>query len=175
MRHLVAFSFLIIIFIICSSQSASQHFDVISSLDDSITDIIGEKEFLYYTKGHNGHIWSLAVPGKDYYIIVSGNTRNKDCRIDSISINEPLLKWGLDTMALYCHKMKPVERSFYWPFYERLVLFSSQKEIIIDCADTDTYSGTDSVAFNTKLNELKYLMYWLATSAEIQKRLPSPL
>lgn len=63
----------------------------------------------------------------------------------------------------------------YWPFHERLVLFSSKKEIIFDCADTNTYSGTDSVTFNKKLNELKYLMYWMASPKENQKKLPTPL
>ena len=175
MKHIVVFIFLIISFITCSSHLDSRRFDVISNFDDSITDLIEGKKFLYYTKGHNGHIWSLAVPEKDHYIIVSGNTRNNDCRIDTISIIEPVLKWGLDSMALYCHKMKPVECSLYSPFYERLVLCSSRKETIFDCLGTNIYSGPDSVNFNNKLAELKYLMYWLATPLEIRKKLPAPL
>ncbi len=178
MKHLVAFFSLIFSLITCSSQLETQSFDVISTLDDSITDIIEGKEFLYYTKGHHGHIWSLAVSEKGHYIIVSGNTRNNDCHIDTIAksdfVNESVLKWGLDTMALYSHKMKPVESSSYWPFYERLVLFSSHKEIMFDCIETNTYSSPDSVTFNKKLNELKYLLYWLATPIDIQKKLPTP-
>ena len=76
MKHNVALIFLIISSIVCSSHSDSQRFDVTSSFDDTITGLIEEKEFLYYTKGHIGHIWSLAVPENDHYIIVSGNTRN---------------------------------------------------------------------------------------------------
>ena len=175
MKHNVALIFLIISSIVCSSHSDSQRFDVTSSFDDTITGLIEEKEFLYYTKGHIGHIWSLAVPENDHYIIVSGNTRNNVCRIDTISINEPVLKWGFDSMALYYHKIKPIDRSFNSPFYERLVLCSPQKEIIFDCIDTYAYSGPDSVNFNNKLTKLKYLMYWLATPLEIQKKLPAPL
>lgn len=173
MKSLVAFFLLTFSFVACNSQSERKRFDVISNFGDSITDIIEDREFLYYTKGHYGHIWSLVALDKGHYIIVSGNTRNNDCHIDTISINEPLLEWGLDTMAL--HKMRPVESSSYWPFHERLVLYSSKKEIIFDCSDTNTYSGTDSVIFNKKLNKLKYLMYWLAAPIEIQKKLPTPI
>lgn len=175
MRHLVAFLFLIVSFIECSSLLKIQYSDVINNFGDSITDIIEGKDFLYYTKGHHGHIWSLAVSDKSCYIIVSGNTRTNDCYIDTVTINESILKWGLDTMASYCLKMKPMANDSYWPFHERLVLFSSKKEIIFDCADTNTYSGTDSVTFNKKLNELKYLMYWMASPKENQKKLPTPL
>ncbi len=41
--------------------------------------------------------------------------------------------------------------------------------------DTATYSGTDSVNFNNKLNNLKYFMYWIAVPIEIQEKLPTPL
>lgn len=175
MKHLAPFFCLIVGFMACSSSLNKPHFDVISNLDDSIVSIIEGKEFLYYTKGHHGHIWSLVVSEKERYILISGNTRKNDClRIDTIYTSEPILKWGLDTMKSYCHKMKPVEKSSYWPFYERLVLFSSSREPIFDCTETDTYSGTDSVIFNKKLNELKYFMYWNAVPIEIKEKLPSP-
>ena len=78
-------------------------------------------------------------------------------------------------MSLYCHRMKPVENISYWPFYERLVLFSSKKEIIFDCMQTNSFRGTDSLTFNKKLNELKYFMYWIACPTEVQEKLPTPL
>lgn len=174
MKYLAPFFFLIVSFIACSSWLDNQHFDVISSFNDSIADIIEEKEFLYYTKGHRGHIWSLVTSEQEHYILISGNTRNHDWRIDTIFIDEPVLKWGLDTMELYCHEMESVKNISDWPFHERLVLFSSQKEIIFDCMETFTYSGTDSVTFNNKLNELKYFMYWIAVPMEIKEKLPSP-
>lgn len=174
MKYLAPFV-LIISFIACSSQLYCQHFDVISNFSDSIANMTEGKKFLYYTKGHHGHIWSLVVPENDRYIGISGNTRNNVCRIDTLSIDASVLKWGLDTMGLYCHKMKPVENLSYWPFYERLVLISSQKEIIFDCSDTNTFSGIDSMTFSKKLNELKYFMYWIAVPLEIQQKLPIPL
>lgn len=175
MKHLVAFFFLIISLIVCGSQLKYHKFNAICNLGDSIADMSEGKEFLYYTTGHHGHIWALVFSQNGHYIVVSGNTRNNDCRIDTISINESRLKWGFDTMAFYCHKMKPVENSSYWPFHERLILFSSQNEIFFDSSDTNTYSGVDSVIFNKKLKELKYLMYWFASSIEIRKKLPTPL
>lgn len=175
MKHLVALFFLIVSVIECSSLLNGQRSEGICDWVDSIPDIIEGKEFLYYTTGHHGHIWSLAVPEENHYIIVSGNTRTNVCRIDTLSKNESTLKWGLDTMALYSHKIKPVARSSYWPFYEQLTLFSSHGEIIFDCTNTNTYICTDSVTFNKKLKELKYLMYWLATPIEIQLKLPTPL
>lgn len=78
-------------------------------------------------------------------------------------------------MALFCHKMEPIENITYWPFYERLVLSSSKKEIIFDSTDTNSYVGTDSVTFNNKLNNLKYFMYWIAVPEEIRRKLPTPL
>ena len=157
------------------SKLNNQCSDIISNLGDSVTDLIEGKEFLYYTKGHHGHIWSIAVSEKSHFIIVSGNSRNNGCQIDTLSIKESVLKWGLDTLALHCSKMLPVANSSYLPFHEQLALFSTQKEIIFDCADTNTYSGPDSVNFNKKFNELKYLMYWYATPIEIRKKLPTPL
>nr|MBD5376725.1 hypothetical protein [Bacteroides sp.] len=169
--------FLLLIISVTGSGSLlnNQRPDIIRHFGDSITDIIEGKEFLYYITGHHEHSWSLAVPDNSYFIIVSGNTRNNDCHIDTVSIKESVLKWGLDTLALYSHRMQPVARSYYWNIHQRLVLFSSQKEIIFDCFDTDTYSGTDSITFNKKLKELKYLMFWFASPIEIRKKLRSPL
>lgn len=175
MKQLVSIFFLIVSIIECSSLLNDQYSDVINNFDNSINDLIKEKEFLYYTKGHHGHIWSIAIPEKDYYIIVSGNTRNDNCGIDTIFKDCQVLKWGLDSMALHSQKMDPIESSSDWPFYEQLVLFSSQNEIIFDCTNINNYSGSDSVTFNKQLNKLKYLMYWLATPIEIQKKLPAPL
>lgn len=175
MKHLFTVLLLTFTLITCGSQLRNQSSDVISNLKDSITNITEGKKFLFYIKGHHGHIWSLVVPEKDRYILVSGNTRNNDCCIDTLSMETSVLKWGLDTMALHCHKMKPVEDQSYWPFSERLVLFSSQRELIFDCSDTNVFSGIDSITFNKKLNELKYFMYWIAVPEEIRERLPTPL
>ena len=175
MKYLLIIFLLIFSVIGSSSLLNNQCYDFINNFGDSITDILEDKEFLYYTKGHQGHIWAIVVSENDHFIIVSGNTRNNNCHIDTISIKESVLKWGLDTLPQYCHKMQPVVSSSYCPFYERLVLFSSTKKIIFDCTETNTYSGPDSVNFNTKLNELKYLMYWFATPIDIQKKLPTPL
>lgn len=176
MKYIAIFFSFIVSFIVCSTQLGNPRCDIIRNFSDSITSIVDNKEFLYYIRGHHGHIWSLVVPDKNRYILVSGNTRNNDCRIDTVSLHAPVLKWGLDTMTFYCHNMKQLEDMSYEPFfYERLVLFSPQKEVIFDCTNTDAYCSPDSAIFNTKLNNLKYLMYWIAVPIEIRERLPSPL
>ena len=174
MKYIVLLFFLLVSVVENSSLLKSQRHDVLRNLEDSITDLVKGKEFLYYTKGHHGHIWSLAISDESNFFIVSGNTRNNDCRIDTISANESVLKWGLDTMSINFQKMRPTVNSTYWPFHERLILFSPKNEIIIDCNDTNTYSGINSVTFNKKLNKLKYLMYWFATPTDIQEKLPTP-
>lgn len=175
MKYLVSFFFLIVSSIVWCSQSDIQRFDDITNFGDSITDKIKGKEFLYYITGHHGHIWSLAVSQKSYFIIYSGNTRNSDFHIDTIFKNASILKWGFDSLALYSDKMKPVARSSYWPFYERLVLVSSREGIIFDCVETNSFSGPDSLTFNKNLNELKYFMHWFASPTEIKEMLPTPL
>ena len=166
--------FLITSFIVCHPQLDQHRFDIIDNLNDSVAHLTKGKNFLYYTKGHHGHIWSVVIPENDYYIISSGNTRNNDFRIDTISLDIQVLRWGLDTMSLYSNKMGQGENLTYSPFYERLVLFSSQNKIIFDCSNSDIYRGPDSAAINKSLNELKYLMYWIALPVDIQKKLPSP-
>lgn len=173
MKYLAALFLLIVGFIICSSQSNNRHSEVFNDFNDSINNIIEGRRFLYYTIGHHGHIWSVAVAGKDGYILISGNTRANDYHIDTLSINEPILKWGLDTMASYSKNMKTIENSSYSPFYKRLLLFSSQKEIIFDWERTNTYRGTDSLTFNEKFNKLKYFMLWTAFPPEFQEKLPT--
>ena len=157
------------------SNLPSLKFDVTSTFNDSLINIIDGKEFIYYIKGHHGHIWCLLTLEKDCYILVKGNTRNNNCQIDTISINNPILSWGLDTMPMYYNKIKQSENKSYWPFYSRLVVFSAEKEIVFDYSDNDLYRGGDSVKFNKKLNELKYFLYWLATPPDIQEKLPVPL
>lgn len=174
MKYLMPLLLLIVSLSVCSSQTNNERFDVISTFNDSIESIVEGKEFLYYIRGHHVHNWSLVFSENGRYILVSGNTRNNDCRIDTISAPEPILAWGMDSLAIFGQNMKPIDRDSYRFFYERLVLFSPQKEIIFDCSDTDTYSGTDSVAFNQKLNGLKYFMYWHAVPKEVQEKLPAP-
>ena len=179
MKYIVPVLLLAFALISYSSPSGNQPFDVISTFNDSITNIIEGKKFLYYITGHHGHVWSIVVPEKDRYTLVSGNTRNNTWRIDTIStdmssIDTSVLKWGLDTMALNYHKMKPVENSSYSPFYVRFVLFSSQKEIVFDCSNTNSFSGVDSITFNKKLKDLKYFMYWIASPIDIREKLPTP-
>ncbi|MDE6098592.1 MAG: hypothetical protein K2G24_06860 [Muribaculaceae bacterium] len=166
--------FVIVSLITCSSRLSNQRFDVIDSFNDSINSIIDERKFLYYIRGNYGHVWSLAVQDKDGYILVSGKKRNNDYRIDTITIDEPLLSWGLDTMELKCNEMEPVESGIDIPFHERLVLYSSKKEIIFDCSDTYRYSGPDSVAFNLNLRELKYFMFYNTFPIEYKEKLPKP-
>ena len=163
MRHLVIILLMILSVVSYSSPTSDQSDGNIRIFHDSIPDIIEGKDFLYFIIGRHEHIWSYVVSDEEGYIAVLGNTRTGDFLIDTISEDETILKWGLDSLALCCQEMKPVKREFYWTFYERFALVSSKKEIIFDCVDTNYFSGPDSVTFNEKLSELKDMMLWIAS------------
>ncbi|MDE5643698.1 MAG: hypothetical protein K2I56_09445 [Muribaculaceae bacterium] len=175
MRHLVIILLLILSVVSYSSPTGDQSDGNIRIFHDSIPGIIEGKDFLYFIVGHHGHIWAYVVSEEEGYIAVSGDTRTGDFRIDTISKDATRLKWGLDSLALCCHEMKPVKRTEYWTVYERLALVSSKKEIIFDCVDTKLFSGPDSVTFNEKLSKLKYMMLWIAFPIEYKDELPTPL
>lgn len=183
MKYLVIVCSLIICVSVCNSQlnntqdlhNEYENFIRINIPNDTILNLINENTFLYYTKGHHGHIWSLIIKDNNHYILVAGSTRNNNHHIDTLFIDKPVLTWGMDSLAMSCHKMKPVYRKSFWPFYERLVLFSAEKAKIFDCTNALCYSGIDSASFNEKLNRLKYYMYWIAAPIEVQEKLPDPL
>ncbi|MDE6131317.1 MAG: hypothetical protein K2F74_06965, partial [Muribaculaceae bacterium] len=174
-RHLVIILLLILSVVSYSSPTGDQSDDNIRIYQDSIPGIIVCKDFLYFVTGYHGHNWAYVVSDEEGYIAVSGDTRTGDFRIDIISKDATRLKWGLDSLALYCHEMKPLKRTIYRMNYERLALVSSNKEIIFDCVDTDYFSGPDSVTFNKELSKLKYMMLWIAFPIEYKDELPSPL
>ena len=175
MRHLVIILLMILCVVSYSSPTGDQSDGYISIFHDSIPGIIEGKDFLYFVTGHHGCIWAYVVSDEKGYIAVSGDTRTGDFRIDTISKNATRLKWGLDSLALCCHEMKPVKRTEYWTNYEQLALVSSNNEIIFDCVDTDYFSGPDSVTFNKELSKLKYMMLWIAFPIEYKDELPTPL
>ena len=145
-----------------------------SNINDTLSTKIIGKEFIYFTKGHHGHIWSLAINNVDKYILIAGNTRIGSIRIDTISSDNSILSWGIDSLQYFFGKMNSVYCEFYWPFYERLVLYSDNAKLMFDSENAISYSGPDSVYFNEKLNRLKYFMYWSALDIEVQKKLPMP-
>ena len=176
MRHLVIILLMILSVVSYSSPTSDQSDGYITIFHDSIPPgIIDGKDFLYFVTGHHGLIWAYVVSEEEGYIAVSGDTRTGDFRIDTISKDATRLKWGLDSLALCCHEMKPVKRTEYWTNYEQLALVSSNNEIIFDCVDTKLFSGPDSVTFNKELSKLKYMMLWIACPIEYKNELPSPL
>ncbi|MDE6498750.1 MAG: hypothetical protein K2L21_08835 [Muribaculaceae bacterium] len=183
MKSIVAVCVIILLVPFCGYRLRSQDFDIddeeqenlmgIINIDDSVSRVIDGRKYLYYIKGHIGHIWSLVIPCDDRYIFVAGNTRSNSCSIDTVYVNNKILEWGTDTLESF-HNLKSVDIDYYWPFYERLVLFSAENKVVFDCSNMVCYSGVDSMAFNQKLNSLKYLMYWIATPPEVQEKLSSP-
>lgn len=184
MKAPVAFILLILCVSVCNSQlndteTDTQHGDFesfirINIVNDTILDIITDKKFIYFMKGHHGHIWSLVVPDNGCYILAAGNTPNNEYHIDTIVSENSILLWGMDTMPAHYAQMRPVYRDSYWPFYERLVVFSEKKEIIFDSENAIAFRGTDSITFNANFSRLIYFMYWSALPKHIQEGIPAP-
>ena len=184
MKSLFIVFILIIIFQLRASKSSQQDCETkmddkefflsLNNINDTISDIINNKKFLYYITGHHGHIWSIVIPQNDYYILYAGDTRSNRFRCDTILTNDSALIWGMDSLPLYCHEMKPIHRDIYWPFYKRITLFSADKEKIYDYSDVIGFDGVDNESFNIKYNRLLYYMYYHATPPEIQAKLPVP-
>lgn len=162
-----------------NSKEINEEFDFkkfLCSYDitDSILEQLSNNRFIFFSKGHNGHIWSIVVDNAPNYLIFSGNTRESVFMVDSMNGEYPLISWGMDSLESESQSIKPVQRDSYWPFYTQLILYSEDGKELFKLDNAISYSGQDSIDFNKKLNRLKYFMYWNACSSDIQEKLPSP-
>ena len=148
---------------------------VVQKISDQaiLSKIIGRK-CLYFSEGHHGHIWSLAVKDPNGYIIFSGNTRNQEFRIDTITHSNPIISWGLDSLGNDRQPLTAEKQETNWNLFERLVLFSKDSEVLFECTNFTTYIGVESKVFKEKLKALKSIMLWYALPLELQKLMPKP-
>lgn len=142
-------------------------------INDTVLNIIDGKKFLYYTTGHHYHNWSMVIPRDDYYVILSGNTWEKNLCVDTV-FSSSVLKWGLDSLELYCNKMTPIKRTKYVSGYNQLALISFDNKVVCNYCNIIGFSGPDSVVFNKKYHRLGYLMFYAAAPSNFKEKLPTP-
>lgn len=147
-----------------------------SAINDSIGEIIDGKDFLYFTIGHNGHIWSIAFADSDDYVILSGSTRDNSSRIDTLPGPIPILRWGIDSLAVQaCGMTTTTDKSdFHWNIFEQLILFSAYKEKLFEWENSFHFCDKDIDTFNNNFNKLLYFMHWMAYPKDVKELLPQP-
>lgn len=183
MKSLFTTFILIMSFQICGSQSSHQDCDTSkkeyedfisrNSFNGAALDMIDGHKFLFLTTGHTRHIWSLAIPYDDYYILLAGDKESNDFRCDTVFNNSSTLKWGMDTLSSL-REVKPVARTYYWPFHKQLTLFSEEKDLIFDYTNIIGFDCEDSTVINRKYKNLLYYMFYAASPEDIQQKLPAP-
>ena len=139
------------------------------------------KDFLYYSTGHHGVVWSLVYREAGSYRMRIGTTRGNNqvmnAEFDTVAFlnaNGTLLAWGLDTLPVIAKKMTPQYRTVYWPIYESLYSLNAKTGDEFFSDNAIGYSGPDSVAFNEKFTKLNMLMYWLA-APEVRQVIPESM
>ena len=148
--------------------------------NESITDSIYGKNFILYYTGHHGHIWSIILSDSTGYHLYNGSTRHKLAEIeplpfdtmDLLSNNFSTLQWAFDLLAKEAKSMTPHIKKEYSPIYNEMIVFNRDK-IVFRLNNTDKFSGCDSLEFNSKLQKIEYLMYWLS-SPSIRPYIPIP-
>lgn len=165
---------------VCYSQSngqADSEFDDFTkrwAINDTICDIIDGKDFLCFTVGHNGHIWSIAFVNDNDYIILSGSTRENSSHIDTIPAPVPVLRWGIDSLAVQAREMPTAKNDYFWNIFEQLILFSADKEKLFEWTNSFHFCGKNSEEFNNNFKKLLYFMLWMAFPTDRKELLPEP-
>lgn len=141
--------------------------------NDSIVGLVSDKDFIVYTSGHHGYIWSLLADVDSSYMVAIGSTRDSAVSVGSLPKDNPLLSWAFDSLPVKAENMTPVYRTEYFPIYTRLIVCSDSGDRIFGMDNAIGYEGPDSIAFNDKLGRLHYYMLWLAME-EYRDKMPTP-
>ncbi len=183
MRKLLFISALLACFFVyaasMNSESYSDDYTPMASLrrtlPDSIYSQLENRPLLFYSCGHYGYAWSIitqtdssfrAFSGRVYYNGDNQLTEPTDStRFDSVamfSANEALLKWGFDTLPSAGLKMKSLPRVPYVTIYQNLWVMDSCGGRVFASDNAATFSGADSVEFNSRFRKLSLIMHWLS-------------
>jgi len=141
--------------------------------NESIVNLVVNKDYIFYLTGHHGHIWSLITDSDSCYMCFAGNTRNGELKRGMLPKGNQLLSWGFDSLPEKALNMIPIYRKEYFPFYTRMIVYSDCGKRIFNMDNAIGYKGPDSASFNRELNRLRYFMFWQA-STEYQDKLPIP-
>ena len=195
MRIFIFFTCLLISFIVSPTDElpklhSGKHtcpYALCSGLPDIIYKSIENNPFILFTYGHYGYSWSIVARIDNRYQAFSG--RVGYCGDKYLSSSKPvnefdttsffiangtIFEWAFDSIAYLAKDMKEIPRETFVTVYENLSVFNSNRELTFSSLDTQTYSGPDSVKFNSSFHRLSLLMRWLA-DPEIRKYLPDIL
>lgn len=144
-------------------------------IPDSIYQLTDKKAIITYNVGHHGYNWSIIVKNDTTFETYSGSTHYgsqkitvniKENQFDTIhffNTYKDLIQWGFDSLPIRIKDMEPIQSTDYPPFHAALRVFDEQRcEEVIISNRVKSYSGVDSVNFNVKLENLRFLMDWLA-------------
>lgn len=138
------------------------------------------QDYIFYSTGHHGHIWSKFLRDSVGLHISIGTSRSRNdqaiCQsFDTINLIEDNIKtiaWGFDSLWREAKQLKPVYRTMYNPVFKELYIVRNN-DTLFTLGDAEKFIGKDSNVFNHKLQKLMSLMSWLA-SPSIREYLPTP-
>lgn len=183
MKKLILLFFILLESVFANSfqTAAIENQPATQTVRDSLKVEMVGKDFLYYSTGHHGVVWSLVYREAGSYRMRIGTTRGNNqvmnAEFDTVAFlnaNGKLLAWGLDTLPVIAKKMTPQHRTVYWPIYESLYGLNAKTGDEFFSDNAIGYSGPDSVAFNEKFTKLNMLMYWLA-APDVRQVLPESM
>lgn len=141
---------------------------------------INSNDYLFYYTGHHGKRWSLITLDSSGIYLYNGTTRDHiptdDYGLfDTLSFlknNIDPITWGFDSLAIAAQLLMPLKNNCYKPVYNELYAVKNNKVVFI-LNGVDYFCGPDSARFNSNLDRLLYIMYWLATPSS-RPYLPVP-
>ena len=146
-----------------------------STLPDSVLSIIDGKPIILYMSGHYAHIWAIILEEENKYEILGGridpfgiNKRYESVEsgiIDTTAFlyaNREFLTWGFDSAIIQSKRMKPLDDKIYNALSGNLSIIKNDSIETFTTKNKIVFTGPDSVNFNSKLNKLSHIMYWLA-------------
>lgn len=155
-----------------------------NGLPDIICKSIENKPFILFTYGHYGYSWSIVARIDNRYRAFNGRVGYYGDKFlsssppvnefDSTSFfiaNGTIFEWAFDSIAYLAKDMKEIPYEAFVTVHENLSVFNNNGELIFNSLDTQSYSGPDSVKFNSSYHRLSLLMRWLA-DPEIRKYFP---
>lgn len=142
---------------------------------DCLDSSIKNSPKILYTYGHYGFSWSMVVKkdttlqtftGRIDYLGNSCLTENLTCNqfdsIRSFSKYKTLIQWGIDTLPNEINQMKAIGQEYSGLTNSNLLILDSIGETVFNSNGNITFSGPDSLSFNSKLHHLRLIMRWLS-------------
>lgn len=138
--------------------------------NDSVLDIVKNNKSIVYYNGDRMLAWSVAFQDSSSYsfrtgIIGDNPERYKQEKIDTLSLIKnyhDILNWGMDSLSIQAKSMTPVCPNIYNPFENGLFVVDNGNVVFHKTINIRGYTGVDEESFNSKLEELTFVMWYLA-------------